>query len=356
LLKSLDTTLQAGYNAFPYEIYKSAWSNWKSPKKSGFTAAIVGQAPAAPYIATFQKQLVESLTAEGVHIVANLAPNDPTDVAGQIQMFNQALSLKPDVIFFNAAAPAASVTLAKEAYNAGIPVISVVATLDSPYAISVTFNTQLQTMETAAGVLGAIHGKGSVLEVTGVPGIPSETFWEAGLSKTLALCPNVTVAGKVQGLFQPPMAQQAVVQYLATHPAGVDAVLQAGDMGWAIRDGFKQAGVPVPPIQDIDASKGMIAYAAANPTYPYFGTATPAVPMAKAAAQVGLKVLEGAGPKINQIIWAPYLVDRSNLSEILDSSWSQSDGTDIAPDGVYLTDSQIAQFFNHPELGPQSAN
>jgi ribose transport system substrate-binding protein len=77
--------------------------------------------------------------------------------------------------------------------------------------------------------------------------------------------------------------------------------------------------------------------------------------MAKAAAQVGLKVLEGAGPKINQIIWAPYLVDRSNLSKVIDKSWSQTDNSDIAPNGIYLTNSQIAQFFTHPELGPQSA-
>ena len=66
--------------------------------------------------------------------------------------------------------------------------------------------------------------------------------------KALALCPDVTVAGQVQGLFQPPVAQQAVVQYLATNPAGVDAVLQAGTMGWAIRDAFEQSGLPVPPI------------------------------------------------------------------------------------------------------------
>jgi ribose transport system substrate-binding protein len=351
----LSPELQAGYNAFADPIQKSAWADWRSPKTSGFTAAIVGQAPAAPYIATFQKQLTASLTAQGVDIVANFAPKDPTDVPGQIQMFNQALSLKPDVIFFNPAAPEASVNLAKQAHDAGIPVISMVTQLNSPYAITITQNSQLQAMETAAGVFGAIGGKGSVLEVTGVPGIPPEVLWEGGVKKALALCPDVKIASQVQGLFQPAAAQQAVVQYLATNPAGVDGVLQAGGMGWAARDGFQQSGQKVPPIQDILASQGMIAYASANKDYPYFGTATPPIPMAKAAAQIGLKVLEGAGPKVNQIIWAPYYIDRSNLRKVSDPSWSQSDPTDLAPEGVFFTDAQLAQFFSHPEKGPQTA-
>jgi len=355
LLDGLSAELQDGYNAYGIAVQKSAWADWKSQKTDGYTAAIVGQAPAAPYIATYQEQLLDSLEAHGVEVVANLAPNDPTDVPGQIQMFNQALSLKPDIIFLNPAAPEAAMDLVKQAYDAGIPVISTVVPLDSPYAISLVNNSNLQAMETAAGILGAIGGKGSVLKVDGVPGIPPQLFWEDGIAKALELCPDVTIAGQVQGFFQPPAAQQAVVQFLATNPAGADAVLQAGSMGWAIRDAFTQAGLPVPPIQDINASQGMAAYAEANPDYPYFGTATPPIPAAQVAAQVGVKVLAGAGPKMNQIVWGPYVVDRQNLSDVVDPSWSESDGTDLAVDGVYFTDEQVAEFFSNPDLGPQTA-
>lgn len=355
LLDDFSADVKAGYNAYGIEVQESAWADWKSDKTEGFTAAIVGQAPAAPYIATYQAQLLESLKAQDVEVVANLAPNDPTDVPGQIQMFNQALSLQPDIIFLNPAAPEAAIDLVAQAHDAGIPVISTVVPLDSPYAISLTNNSNLQAMETAAGVLGAIGGSGTVLQVDGVPGIPPQLFFEDGVAKALELCPDVSIVGQVQGFFQPPAAQQAVVQYLATNPAGVDAVFQAGSMGWAIRDAFEQAGMPVPPIQDINASQGMAAYAAANPDYPYFGTATPPIPAAKAAAQIGLKVLAGAGPKVNQIAWGPYVVDQENIGDVVDPSWSESDGTDLTVEGVYLTDDQIAEFFNNPELGPQTA-
>ncbi|APZ35409.1 hypothetical protein BOH66_15020 [Microbacterium aurum] len=354
LLSGFSSDVQTGYNAYPYEIQESAWSDWKPDKTEGFTAAIVGQAPAAPFIAAYQGALADSLEAYGVDVVLNVAPNDPTDVPGQLQQFGQALSLKPDIIFFNAAAPEAALDLVSQAHDAGIPVISMVSQIDSPYAISVTYNANLQAMVGAAYTLQNIGGEGSILEVTGIPGISNEIAWEDGTEKALALCPDVTVAGQAQGMFQPPVAQQAVVQYLATNPAGVDAVLQAGTMGWAIRDAFEQSGIPVPPIADIGASQGFAAWAAADPAYPYVGTSTPAVPMAQSAAQIGVKVLSGAGPKLNHIVWEPYLVTADDLSSIVDPSWVPEDGTDLAPDGVYFTDEQIAEFFNSPELGPQS--
>ncbi|MDF2573109.1 MAG: hypothetical protein K0S05_21 [Agromyces sp.] len=355
LLDGFSPEIQDSYNAYPFEIKESAWAGWKSEKSDGFTAAIVGQAPAAPFIAVYQETLTASLEAAGVDIVLDVAPNDPTDVPGQMQMFGQALSLKPDIIFYNPAAPEPSVDLVAQAHDAGIPVVAVVVPIDSEYAINTTYNANLQAMRSAAGIMDAIGGSGSILEVDGVPGIPNQLFWEDGTAKALELCPDVTVAGEVQGLFQPPLAQQAVVQFLATNPAGVDAVLQAGTMGWAIRDAFVQAGQPVPPISDIGGSQGMAAYAAANEDYPYFGSATPPIDMAQAAVQLGLKTLAGAGPKVNQVVWEPYPVDASNLADIVDPSWSESDPTDLAPEGVYYSDEQIAEFFANPELGPQSA-
>ncbi|MGX5696274.1 substrate-binding domain-containing protein [Agromyces soli] len=355
LLASFSPDVQAAYNGYPYKLQESAWADWKSEKTEGYTAAIVGTSPAAPFIATYQDTLATALEEAGVDIVLNVAPNDPSDVPGQLQQFSQAISLKPDIIFFNPVAPEPALDLVEEAHAAGIPVVSVVVPIDSPYAISATYNGVLQSMATASGVFGAIGGSGDVLEVSGVPGIPNQLFWDAGRDQALELCPDINVVGTVQGLFQPPLAQQAVVQYLATNPAGVDAVIQAGTMGWAIRDAFIQSGQPVPPIQDVGGSQGMAAYALENPDYAYFGTATPAVDMAKAAAQIGLKVLAGAGIKLNAVVNAPFIVDESNLADVVDPSWKIDDGTDLAPEGAYFTDEQIAEFFTNPELGPQSA-
>ena len=50
-----------------------------------------------------------SLKANGVKIVGDFAPDDPSNVPLQLQQFNEALSLKPDVIIYTAIAPEPSV-------------------------------------------------------------------------------------------------------------------------------------------------------------------------------------------------------------------------------------------------------
>lgn len=355
LLADMSPEIQDGYNGYPYAVQESAWAGWKSEKTEGFTAAIVGTAPAAPFIAAYQDALAKSLEAAGVNIVLNVAPTDPSDVPGQLQQFGQALALKPDIIFFNPVAPEPAVDLVNDAQAAGIPVVSLVVPIDSPNAISVVYNAVLQSMTTASELFGAIGGSGDVLEVNGVAGIPNQLFWDAGRDHALELCPGIEVVGSVQGMFQPPLAQQAVVQYLSTNPAGVDAVIQAGTMGWAIRDAFVQSGHEVPPMQDLGASQGMAAYAAQHPDYIYFGSVSPPIPMAQMAAQVGIKVLHGAGPKFNQIVWAPHIIDSSTVGDFVDPAWSTEDGTELTSDDVYFTDEQTAEFFTNPELGPQTA-
>ncbi|WP_268878165.1 substrate-binding domain-containing protein [Gulosibacter macacae] len=317
--------------------------------------ALVGTAPAAPFIAVYQEALAASLESAGVEIVLNVAPNDPSDVPGQLQQFSQALSLNPDIIFLNPVAPEPAIDLVNEAHAAGIPVVSLVVPIDSPNAVSVVYNAVLQSMTTASSLFGAIGGSGDVLEVTGVPGIPNQLFWDAGRDHALELCPEIEIVGSVQGLFQPPLAQQAVVQYLSTNPAGVDAVIQTGTMGWAVRDAFVQSGHEVPPMQDVGASQGMAAYAAQHPDYLYYGSITPPVSMAQGAAQIGLKILAGAGPRVNQVVWAPHIIDSSTVGDFVDPSWTTDDGTDLTSDEVYFTDEQTAEFFTNPELGPQSA-
>ena len=55
-------------------------------------------------------------------------------------------------------------------------------------------------------------------------------------------------------------------------------------------------------------------------------------------------------------MWAPALITSADLPDIVDPSWVPEDGTDLAPEGVYFTDEQIAEFFNSPELGPQTTD
>lgn len=349
LLSGLPKEIAAGYNLYPYEIRKSAWADYKSKKTEGFTAAIVGMPPASPFIASMSEAIRTSLKANGVKIVGDFAPDDPSNVPLQLQQFNEALSLKPDVIIYTAIAPEPSVGLAKAAHDAGIPLVAAQVPIDSEYAVSVTRNTPLAIAQVTAGTVASIGGKGNVLRVDGIPGIPVSTFAGLGIDAVLANCPEVKVAGSVTGFFQPATAQAEVQKFLATHPAGVDAVLQAGTMGVGIRNAFVESGMEVPPIADDGSSQGFSSWALANPGYPYFGTTTPSVRTGETVVDVALRILKGEGPKINQIVEPSVIVSRENLAKVADPSWDHNDLTDLAGDPAdYLPTDRLNAFFSNP--------
>ncbi|MDF9277923.1 substrate-binding domain-containing protein [Arthrobacter sp. EH-1B-1] len=350
LLADFPEEIAEGYNLYPYEIRKSAWAGYKSPKEGGFTAAIVGMPPASPFIASMSEAIRTSLQDNGVKIVGDFAPDDPSNVPLQLQQFNEALSLKPDVIIYTAIAPQPSVGLAKAAHDAGIPLVAAQIPIDSEFAVSVTRNTPLAVAQVTAGTVGALGGKGTVLRVEGIPGIPASTFANMGIDAVLKNCPEIKVAGSVTGFFQPATAQVEVQKFLATNPAGVDGVLQAGTMGVGIRNAFEESGMEVPPIADDGSSHGFSSWALANPDYPFFGTTTPSVRTGEAVVDVALRILKGDGPKINQIVQPSVIVSRENLATMADRSWNHNDLTDLAgaPED-YLPIDRLNEFFTQSD-------
>lgn len=347
LLNDYSAEIVSSFNGFPFEVQESAWKDWKSEKTSGFTAALVGQAPAAPFIATMNESIRTSLVKEGFEVVADFAPDDPTNVPLQIQQFQQALALKPDVIIFTAGAPEPAIDLVAAAQEAGVLVVGAQVPIDSPFAVSVVPNQVKQAMITGAATLKAIDGQGSVLRVNGIPGIQPQLDAQAGFDAVLNLCPDVTVTGEVTGLFQPPTAQAETIKFLSTNPAPVDAVLQDGTMGLGIANAFNEVGQDLPVIADVGASQGFASYGLQNPDYPYNGTPQPAVRTGEVAVQVAKMILEGAGPKLNLIVWDPVLMDQANLAEYAEKSWPlESFAAVEGPADSFLPTNILNQYFS----------
>lgn len=151
---------------------------------------------------TFVKNTHEALMTEledsgQVEIVADVAPQGPTDVPGSLQQFGQIVAKKPDLIIAWLLAPEPFAEPVNQAGAAGIPVVTVWSSVPSGYAISVTANTVLNAANLAAQKLVTMGGKGDVLQVHGIPGITSDNDAFAGFKAALSLCLDVKVAGSV---------------------------------------------------------------------------------------------------------------------------------------------------------------
>jgi ribose transport system substrate-binding protein len=349
-IASLGTSYASDYAGFSdYPVTKSAWANWKPAKKSGWNVQIVWTPLTNPFTNTTLAALKQRLKASGkVSTIQVQAPAAYTDVPQQLQEIGTAVQRKPDLLIVFALAPAPAVPLIAKAAAAGIPTVSPWTLTPSKYAVSLDLNPYLNEGQTAAGALKAMGGKGSVLEVHGIPGTSTDAEAAAAWKAALAQCPNVKVAGTVNGQFVGPVAKGLVQQFLATHPSGVQGVFHAGTMGVGVLGAFQQTGHTPPPMADPGTSQGVIAYWHSHPSYQATSTATPDPQIGAAAGSVALRMLEGQGPKVNTILAKPYVITSSNVSTVYKPSFAQNSLLDAyGPDGTFMPDSYLNGFFNH---------
>lgn len=347
-LSSLEASVAANYNGFTLPVEASVWKDWKPSHDGPYKVAISWP----PTFNTFQAETLngvkKTLTASGqVTITKELAPTSPADVPGQLQQINQLIADKPDLIIAQPIAPGPSAKVMDAAAKAGIPVVSAWASTPTASAVSVGLNNWLQAATTAAKVVQAMGGKGSVLLVHGIPGVQQDADAMAGFKAVLALCPDIKVAGEVTGGYANATTKAAVLQFLSTHPAGVDGVLQSGVMGLGVINAFQQLGKEVPPLADLGSTRGTVAYAHQNASsYQEFGTGTPNKAIGTAIGKVALKILAGEGPKVNQVITQPDYITNENLDQIYQKGWdTTSTGEAASPTDDFMSDSYIAEFF-----------
>jgi len=64
---------------------------------------------------------------------------------------------------------------------------------------------------------------------------------------------------------------------------------------------------------------------------------------------IALRILRGEGPKINQFVNDPLVVNRSNLDDMVEPDWKTTDSTDLAGDPEeFFPEEVLKEFFNNP--------
>ena len=351
VLRSLGSKYVAAYQGFrDYPLAKSPWENWKPAHKSGWNVQIVWQPLINSSTIGYLNGLEEELKASGKVATMQVQTMDSvTDVPQQLQEIQTAIQRKPDLLIIFPAVPNAVVPLIAQAAKVGIPTISEFQNTPSKYAVSVNQNFYLAQALPAGGVLGLMGGKGSVLEVHGIPGIQGEIDTVAAWAQVLSRCPNVKVAGKVFGEYTNTLAKSMVQQFIATHPAGVQGVFDAGVMGAGILGAFQQTGRTPPPLGDPGTTQGTIAYFHDHPSYRMVGTLTPRNEVGQDTGEVALRMLEGDGVKINTILSPTQpLVTKANLAQVYEPSFQEGSAVGVnPPPGHWLPNSYLDGFFVH---------
>jgi len=215
VLARLPASVTAAYNGYTSPIAASSWAHWKPGHPGPYKVAIVWNPPLNTFIVNTLKSMTAALKAAGdVAIVSSTAPQSPSDVPGNIQLYNEAVAEKPDLIISLPLAAGPLIPAVEAAAKKGIPTVSPWVATPTPDAVSVGTNNWLQAVTLASKVVTQLKGSGTILEVQGIPSVQQDIDAFAGFKSVLAQCPNITVAGEVTGDYSPAAAQQAVLQFL----------------------------------------------------------------------------------------------------------------------------------------------
>jgi len=239
-------------------------------------------------------------------IVAN-RNGGPTE---QIADIRSLISSGANVIVINPSDRDALNTVIKQATDKGIVVVAVDQAVSEPSAYVVT-NDQV-----AYGRLGAqwlatkLNGKGNIIEMRGINGVPADTDRHQGLTAALAAYPNIKIVKETfTGWSLDPAAQQ--IKEIFTAGTKFDGVWTSG-IDSTVVDAFLSAKRPFVPIVGADNNKFVGQLSGDVPAQGLIGAAvTNPPPIGGAGLAVGLATLTKSKTYDHKITLTPEVWDNA---------------------------------------------
>jgi ribose transport system substrate-binding protein len=139
-----------------------------------------------------------------------------TDPAGQLEDLRNLIAAGVDAIIMNPADPEALNAAVKEATDAGIPVITVDATVTEPSSYIMTNDQETYAYLGAKWLFEQMGGKGAVFYMRGLAGHSADDARDVGFQKALAEFPDVTVAKEVFTGWQQDEGKQQMLDMIAS--------------------------------------------------------------------------------------------------------------------------------------------
>src|SRR3954453_113021 len=225
------------------------------------------------------------------------AAEQPADIRNLI-------SAGANAIVINPSSSTALNGVIKEASDRGVKIVSVDQRVTAPQAYNST-NDQVAYGRTGGEWLfKQLGGKGNVVEMRGIAGVPADTDRHKGFNQALKKYPNIKV---VKQTFTGWDFAQAGKQMLDILNSGVqvDGVWNSG-ADYTVINAFKTAGKPLVPIVGADNNEFLHQMLAQYPKFQGAAVTNPAT-IGGAGAAVAIKLLKGqqvrSWVKLTPLIW-----------------------------------------------------
>ena len=349
VLAELPKTQQAGYESLSIPTLASGWADFKPKGDPPYTVGLNLVPSINDYIGQINDTLAASLKeSPNVGKVITKTSQSTTDVVGQLANFDVILREKPDIILSAALQPTPFAQAVDRAAKQGVPVLSLLNPVPSKNSINVSFNLYEGLANSTATMLRLIGGKGNTMFASGIPGDMATDLGLKAYKDAIKSCPDVKDLGQVYGNYTNSIAKRETLTFLATHPQKIAAVGNAASMAPGVMQAFQQSGRPMPIVQDTAGQKGSLGYWRQNSDYQGVGYGTPPAPTARTVVNVALRVLEGQGPKLNNIVTLAPPITPANLDQWAEPGWTLATvGSANGPDKVIMSDAYLNPMFKN---------
>jgi ribose transport system substrate-binding protein len=211
----------------------------------GLSNTLVGNGWREGQLCAFKAQALASGKVDSLRIA-----HRATDTAGQISDIRAMISAGVDAIVINPSSATALKPVAAQARARGIEIVFIDQYVNAPGVYNAS-NDQV-----AYGRLGALWlfqkmgGRGNVVEMRGIAGVPADTDRHKGFQQALKRYPNIKVVKSVftGWQFAPGAKQMLDILNSGTQ---VDGVWTSG-IDYTVVDAFRTAGKPYVPIVGAD--------------------------------------------------------------------------------------------------------
>ncbi|MGQ0669115.1 MAG: substrate-binding domain-containing protein [Actinomycetota bacterium] len=233
-------------------------------KEPPYSIATVVQGPTNGWGTIFDTVMNYELEQSGLIEDQLYVPWDFT-TESQVNGIDDAIAKGVDAILLTALSRAGLAEPVQRAVDAGIPVITCMATVegDAP-TVDVSRNIPLMGYESAKQLAEGIGGQGNVVLLHGIAGVDAAEFWRSGALAALGEYPDIEVVAEEYGQWSVSDALDKMRAVLTANPE-VDGVWVGGlEMGVSVINAFTEADRPIPFIAGTNPINGFLRLAIEN--------------------------------------------------------------------------------------------
>jgi len=218
----------------------------KYKKEGPYTIAFASQGPTNSWATIYDEALKAHAKELGVTIEYAGADGKEDKQVGDI---NDLLAKKPDALIVTPMGPSVKAPIERAA-AAGIPVILCTGTVDTTANVSrVDRDNRLNGALTAEWIAQQVGGKGSIVMLSGIAGVPTAEARKAAAEEVFAKYPDIKILDKQYTNWSPTDGKKVMEQLLAKYGDQIQAIWSdSGLQDIGVIQVYKDAGKPVPPI------------------------------------------------------------------------------------------------------------